>query len=395
MFQFFTNLFLLSLLFLAQWRISLALLRYVSSHGKERAARILRPLLALAGVILFAGFLLGFTEIRGSLPFTSRWVGVFSGVSQLWLMTSASGYILHVLFAWAAGRIPAAPFDPSRRRAVNAAGGALLASPFLVAGYGAFIERTNFRVREVDIPIPGLPQDLHGLRLVQLSDIHLSPFLSEQELARAIDAANQTRAHVAIVTGDLISTRGDPLDACLRQLARLKSDAGLFGCMGNHEHYSGAELHTTEQGARLGMRFLRGENHELRFGAATINFAGVDYQRIAVSRAHYLRGAEKMIVPGACNVLLSHNPDVFPVAAGQGYDLTISGHTHGGQVTVEILSSTINPARFFTPYVYGHYRLGQGERAASVYVSRGIGTIGIPARVGAPPEIAVLRLQKA
>jgi predicted MPP superfamily phosphohydrolase len=86
---------------------------------------------------------------------------------------------------------------------------------------------------------------------------------------------------------------------------------------------------------------------------------------------------------------------VFPIAAAQGYDLTVAGHTHGGQVNIEILSRGINPAQFFTPYVSGLYQLTQGGRRASVYVSRGIGTIGIPARVGAPPEITVLRLRKA
>jgi predicted MPP superfamily phosphohydrolase len=116
-----------------------------------------------------------------------------------------------------------------------------------------------------------------------------------------------------------------------------------------------------------------------------LNFVGVDFQRMA---NRYLAGTEKMIVPGATNILLSHNPDVFDVAARKGFDLTVAGHTHGGQVTVEILHQTVNAARFFTPYVYGLYRKGP----ASIWVTRGIGTVGIPARLGAPPEITVLRL---
>ena len=88
------------------------------------------------------------------------------------------------------------------------------------------------------------------------------------------------------------------------------------------------------------------------------------------------------------NILLSHNPDVFPVAARQGYQLTIAGHTHGGQITVEILHQNLSIARFYTPYVYGLYREGD----AAVYVTRGIGTVGVPARLGAPPEIALIRL---
>jgi predicted MPP superfamily phosphohydrolase len=265
-----------------------------------------------------------------------------------------------------------------------------VAAPFIAVAYGALVERIDFRVREIDVPVPGLPKDLEGLRIAQLSDIHLSAFLSERELARAIDAANEVRPHLAVVTGDLISTRGDPLDACLRQLARLRADAGILGCMGNHENYAHAKEYASAEGARLGVRFLRRQTQPLRFGGAILNVAGVDYQPIA-ERSGYLRGAEKLVVPGAVNVLLSHNPDVIPAAAARGFDLTLSGHTHGGPVTVEILDQELNPARFLTPFVYGLYRAGKGAG----YVTRGIGTIGIPARIGAPPEIAVLRLRKA
>jgi len=96
-------------------------------------------------------------------------------------------------------------------------------------------------------------------------------------------------------------------------------------------------------------------------------------------------------VPGATNVLLSHNPDVFQEAPQQGWQAMLAGHTHGGQVTVEILSRTVNVARFLTKYVTGLYV----ERGASCYVTRGIGTIGIPARVGATPEITLLRLRNS
>jgi len=86
--------------------------------------------------------------------------------------------------------------------------------------------------------------------------------------------------------------------------------------------------------------------------------------------------------------LLSHNPDVFDVAARQGWDLTIAGHTHGGQISVEILDQQLSASRFFTPYVYGLYRQGR----SSIWVTRGIGTVGVPARIGAPPEVALIKL---
>jgi predicted MPP superfamily phosphohydrolase len=193
-----------------------------------------------------------------------------------------------------------------------------------------------------------------------------------------------------VVTGDLISGHSDPLDACIRQVARLKADAGIFGCMGNHERYAKAEAYTEQASARLGIRFLRDRAQPLRFGKAVLNLVGQDFQPQRERRL-YLKGAQRLMVRGATNILLQHNPDVFPVAARLGYNLLLAGHTHGGQVTVEILDQYINPARFFTPYVYGLYRQGK----AAGYVTRGIGTIGIPARIGAPPEISLLRLRKA
>jgi predicted MPP superfamily phosphohydrolase len=160
--------------------------------------------------------------------------------------------------------------------------------------------------------------------------------------------------------------------------------------MGNHERYARVESYTARESARLGIRFLRGESQTLKFGDSTLNLAGLDFESYKL-RKSYLQGAERLIVPGATNVLLQHNPDVFPQAARLGYNLLLAGHTHGGQVTVEILDQAINPARFFTPYVYGLYRTGN----SAAYVTRGIGTIGIPARIGAPPEISLLRLGKA
>ena len=276
------------------------------------------------------------------------------------------------------------PFRAERRTALRAAGAAALSAPALALAFG-ILHRDDFRVNEVRVPIPGLPRDLDGLRLVQVSDIHLSPFLSEKQLERAIDMANETRPHVALVTGDLISRLGDPLDACIGQIARLRADAGVYGCMGNHEAYAGVEDYTAAAAAHRGIRFLRSQNARLQFGNAALNLAGVDYEPF---HTLYLVGAEHMMAAGCLNVLLSHNPDVFPVAAEQGWDLTISGHTHGGQIGVEILRHNVSPARFYTPYVRGLYQV---DRVAG-YVSTGLGTVGLPVRLGAPPEVSLIRL---
>jgi uncharacterized protein len=380
----------ISILFaFAQWRITAHLLRLAARRFMGWKLASARCAIFAFDVSIALGYALTFSEVTGRLHVNSL-VPMFGGaVALAYLMIATAVYVLRSLLGTAQRRFRAET-DPSRRRLLKTASAALTAAPFAALGYGALIQRTNFRVREVDIALEDLPADLDGLRLLHLSDIHLSAFLSEAELARVIDASNELRAHVAVVTGDLISLPGDPLDACIRQLARIKSDAGIFGCMGNHEGAAGALQYTAEAGARRGIRFLRGEARRLTFGEATLNLAGVDYQPLS-RKKEYLRGAEALVEPGAVNVLLSHNSDVLPVAARQGYKLVLAGHTHGGQVTVEILDQGINPARFFTPYVYGLYRVG----STAEYVTRGIGTIAIPARIGAPPEISLARLRKA
>lgn len=303
-------------------------------------------------------------------------------------LIGAASVGIFLTLRFGASRLPTS-FRQDRRAVLRAFAGIGIAAPLGVAGYGVFVERTNFEVCETPVGIRNLPPSLDGMRLLQISDIHLSPYLSVRTLEKVIDSANELRPDLAFITGDLISSKGDPLDACLTQLARLKANAPKLGCLGNHEVYAGAVDYTVHQGARMGIDFLRSQTRRISVGDAVLNIAGVDYEPFS-QRQNYLRRGASMILPGAFNLLLSHNPDVFPVAASQGYDLMLSGHTHGGQVTFEILSPVLNPAKMLTPFVRGLYR--DGDRAC--YVTRGIGTLGVPARLGARPEITLLTLKR-
>ena len=277
---------------------------------------------------------------------------------------------------------------PARREFLTQASRAALAAPFAVAGYGTFIGRTNFEVREIDIALPDLPRSLDGLRLAQLTDIHFGLDLSAPELERVVAMTNEVRPHIALVTGDLITESGDPLEKCLDIVSGLRADSGVWACMGNHERYAESESFCEFYARGRGISFLRNASESLRFGDARLNLCGVDYQRTSLP---YLQKAEELMDRQAVNVLLSHNPDVFPTASKLGYDLVVGGHTHGGQVTVEIVEQWANPGRFFTPFVAGRYRLDRSV----LYVSRGIGTVNLPMRVGAMPEISVLTLRRA
>ncbi len=377
------------ILFFVQWWVSGTLWRAADRRAQGWGRVVARSAIVVFHAGVLACYAFSFSEVTARLGLRRPEFIVLGAAGLIYTATISLAAVVVLIGRMLRRRLDA-DVNPARRRVLRFAGGAIVASPFAALAWGTLVQRTNFQVREIDMPLPGLPKDLDGLRLLQLSDIHLSPFLSEAELARVIDASRELRPDLAVVTGDLISGPGDPLDACIRQLSRLRADAGIFGCMGNHEHYAQVEDYAAAEAAKVGIEFLRHRTRQLRFGSAVLNLAGVDYQPLT-AKPDYLRNAQRMIVPGACNVLLSHNPDVFPVAAAQGWNFVLSGHTHGGQVTVEILDQTITPIRFFTPYVYGLFRLGDSAE----YVTRGIGTIGIPARLGAPPEISVFKLRKA
>jgi predicted MPP superfamily phosphohydrolase len=314
------------------------------------------------------------------------------GYFWLFLSTFAAGvaFVLRFLMVRYSGL-----HSPSRRRWIQSVGVLAVSAPVASAAFGAFIGRNEYRIRELDFPVPGLHPDLEGFRITQVSDLHVSPFLSVREAARVIDMANELHGDLAVFTGDLISELGDPLDPAIRELIRLKADQGVYGCMGNHEEYVGCRNYLESRARQAGLIFLRGRTTQIHRGQATLNIAGVDYERYT-KRSGYLPGAERLVMPGVTNLLLSHNPDVFPTAIQRGFQAVLGGHTHGGQVNVEILHRNFNPARFHTPFTSGLYRQGgSGKAPGSCFVTNGIGTIGVPVRLGAPPEIALLRLRRA
>lgn len=327
---------------------------------------------------------------------------------SLWLGASLFSFLLIALVrgtAWVGPlllRRPVAARQPNgisveRRHFLQTATYVAGALPFVAVGYGFLRSRHGQVVEEVDIRIPNLPAGLEGLRLVQLSDVHTGAFMPVEEVQRIVDRARELQPDLVFHTGDFITSRGDPLEGAVAELARLEGRYGSFGCLGNHEIYAGATDKTTSLFGARGTRILRGENTELEINGARLNLIGVDYQRQPRSlepeqwAPHFLRGVESLVRPDAVNLLLTHNPNPFLRAAELGVQLTLAGHTHGGQVQVEILDSRWSPARFITPFISGLYQ----RNGSQLYVNRGLGTIAVPVRLNAPPEISLLTLRRA
>ena len=353
-------------------------------------------------------------------------------VSSLWLMTSffaliavqAVGGIEWVtnLVAHLRPGAASAQFDPSRRTFFQYA--ALLAggAPFLAATYGFAAGRLRYTIERVDVPIANLPPELDGLRIAQLSDIHIGSYMPPDEIARAVTMANDLHPDLAVVTGDFVSSVGDPLDACIDELSRLEAPLGVWGCNGNHEIYAGVEDEAERLFREKGMRLLRARNAVVEHNGANFNLIGVDYQRdhmVSGERTGpMLQEIEHLVRRDMPNLLLSHNPNSFRRAAELGIELSLAGHTHGGQVKFEIVDHSVSPARLITPFVAGLYHLPianghsqdgatgaparPAERSSAVssakaalYVNRGLGTFGFPVRLGVPPEITLLTLRRA
>lgn len=352
-------------------------------------------------------------------------------VSSLWLMTSFFAFLAVQAVGgieWVTNAVAhlrneavAAQFDPSRRLffqyAALAAGGA----PFLAATYGYAAGRLRYTIERVDVPVANLPPELEGLRIAQLSDIHIGNYMTPDEIARAVAMANELQPDLAVVTGDFVSSVGDPLEACINELSRLEAPLGVWGCNGNHEIYAGVEDEAERLFREKGMRLLRAGNAVVEHNGAPFNLIGVDYQRdhmVSGERTGpMLQEIEHLVRRDMPNILLSHNPNSFRRAAELGIELSLAGHTHGGQVKFEIVDHGVNPARLITPFVAGLYHLpmqlsaisrqpsgnpqdaevlaaGNGGSKAALYVNRGLGTVGFPVRLGVPPEITLLTLRR-
>ena len=267
-----------------------------------------------------------------------------------------------------------------------------LAVPILAAlatVVGFINARRRARIRRVDIPIAGLPAALNGFSIAQISDLHVGPTIKRNYLERVVDAVNDLDADMIAVTGDLVDGSVRDLARHTEPLSRLTARHGAFFVTGNHEYYSGAAAWVMEL-RRLGLAVLLNEHVVLRHEGALVVVAGVtDYTAGYFDPAQRSDPAAAMAgAPGDAGVrlLLAHQPKSAFAAAPAGFDLQLSGHTHGGQFFPWNFV-----VRLFHPFTAGLHRV----EGLWVYISRGTGYWGPPKRLGAPAEITCLRLVPA
>jgi predicted MPP superfamily phosphohydrolase len=246
----------------------------------------------------------------------------------------------------------------------------------------ALDEANSLSLERVEIRLKRLPKNLDGFKIIQLSDTHHSPFTNLEHIVRAVRVANRLKPDMFLLTGDYVSHEREYIAPVAAELGTLKAKYGVYACLGNHDHWTDAEL-VTHLFRGEGINVLINEGLRIEARGASFWLAGVDDYMVGKTDVPAsLRGS----FPDELKLLLAHNPIIFREAARLGVDLTLSGHTHGGQIKIRDDEKRILPQR--------KLKAGLHERRNSqIYITRGIGTVVVPMRYQCPPEISLLELR--
>lgn len=264
---------------------------------------------------------------------------------------------------------------------------AVLALLAIAAGW-AFAEPYTLTVTRDTVTSPDIPAEFDGVRIAYLTDVHAGPFFSAERVGRLIDTVNNQRPHLVILGGDNVGGKSGGAALFYPQASRLSAPLGVIAVMGNHDVWEG-HAQARSQLASAGAVVLENANARVRLGGGWIRVGGVvDLDTGAPDIAE----AAADIGTGEFAILVSHNPDVFaelPEVRG-AFDLALGAHTHGGQVTYFGLGAPLVPSKFGERYRQGW----RTEGGVPILVSRGVGTMNLPIRFFAPPQIHVIELRQ-
>lgn len=249
-----------------------------------------------------------------------------------------------------------------------------------VAKY-AIDEANSLTLERIEVNLQRLPKKLDGFKIIHLSDIHHSPFTGIEHITRAIKIANRLKPDMFVLTGDYVSHENSYIEPVAKILGELKAEFGTYACLGNHDHWTDADL-ITNRFRDVGINVLVNEGFRFEANGASFWLAGVDDHMVGKTD---LPSALKGSYPDEMKLLLAHNPIIFRKAVRADVDLTFSGHTHGGQIRVRDNDQRLIRRRRKA----GLHK----QKDSQIYITRGIGTVVLPVRFQCPPEISFLELR--
>ena len=395
------------LLFIApQVLLYLYLRERLPDPTNPRRARLVRG--ALAAVFAVFNFpwifvasrvLFGSVWGTGTIPYLGPWIawqimgwGLFGLVALYVIGWVLYGFVGRLQKPKVPDRETAGPPDHriSRRQFLARATYAYAGTGAALSAYGIWSAYRLPDVTRRTLWFADLPAGLDGLRILHLSDVHAGIHMRRHQMEALVAQANALRPDLILQTGDMIDIDPAYVPDYVAAFRDLQAPLGVVTCLGNHDHYTGT--HVVVSGVReAGQVLVRDSTHIVERGGAALALIGIDdpedwqfddpqHREIAVAMQH--------APPDAFRILLAHRPGAFDGAAPHGIPLTLSGHIHGGQIYLPVIGWSAGS--LITKYVMGHFQRGNSQ----LYVSRGIGVVGVPIRVFAPPEIELFELRR-
>ena len=357
----------------------------------------------IVAVRMFSGSLWGISRV----PYIAPWIAwqllgwIFCGLVTLYLLGKGVLWIVRRASFVVRGRPNGAADERrttddarvSRRQFLARATYAYAAVGLGVSAYGIWSAERLPKVTRRALVFPNLPAGLNGLRIAHLSDVHAGIHMSEEKMRAIVAQTNALGADLIVQTGDMIDISQSYIPDYVRAFRDLHAPLGVVTVLGNHDRYTGEDA--VIRGVRdAGQMFVKYGAHVIERGGAALALIGIDDPRnwhADDPQDYDLEPALRLTPPAkdAFRILLAHRPGAFDGAAPRGIPLTLAGHIHGGQFYLPVVGWS--PGRLITKYVMGHFVQGDSQ----LYVSRGIGVVGVPLRVFVPPEIALFELRRA
>ena len=261
-------------------------------------------------------------------------------------------------------------------------------------------QRNDIEITRREFTIPNLPKSFDGKTITFLSDIHSGPFMDLKELKRIVAVVNDLRSDMIVIPGDFVTSEAEEVHPFADAMAGLRAPFGVYACTGNHDYYAGVDKVSRAVEA-AGFKLLRNENAAITINGESLWMIGVDdndsrtiAQYVQGKPAPHIEAAWKGVPENAASILLCHKPYNFEDFAKTNVGLILAGHTHGGQIVLARIGRTaIAFTSLASQYVNGLYLPQDSRSRTQMYVSRGIGVVGIPIRLNCPPEITKITLR--
>ena len=412
------------LLFLApQVMIYLYLRERLPDPTRPQRARVLRRALAVVFIVLNLPWLLvgvrvvfgGSMWSIGRIPFTGPWIAwqllgwIYCALVAVYVLGKAVWWLgARLRGSRERGAVPSVlrtDADAQRSEPLPAPRSLLSRRRFLAratyvyAGAGAALSAhgiwSAYRLPTLTrrtLSFPNLPPGLDGLRVLHISDLHAGVHLGEDRMQEIVAQANRLRPELIVQTGDMIDISSDYIPPYVRAFRELSAPLGVVTVLGNHDRYTGEE-EVIRACRDAGQVFVQNGCHVVERNGAALALLGIDDPhnwKMDDPQPADLDAALRAAPPDsqAFRVLLAHRPGAWDAAVPRGIPLTLAGHIHGGQFYLPLIGWSAG--RMITKYVMGHFQRGNSQ----LYVSRGIGVVGVPIRVFTPPEIELFELRR-